>query len=424
MSFTPGIQILKGPHASGGSGDGCLMDWGRIRAWIYGVSSTFSNINYLSGVEQNFGNIPANCNASPMGLDANGNLTIPYLPSFTAGGEALVDGTLLTVINETGWAVNVFGGGDISNVPVGSSQYMIDTGVGGSFGVLTRVNVALNTVNLANINWTQGSGSRVSNAPPGKNYGYMINGTNSNEIVLYQVEVFPSQVQTAIATILGTSIDPLWTTFNIGGICVDQSDGNPIIQLTNSGPAGNPAYVTKLDGTTGAIIWNTALPSQLQVTSDWKNSSIIFQRLYVITPSHFGVPPVELNTINTATGAITSTSSGLAGVNPVYGPQVSNDSLGVVALQCDYNMTAGGPPPLNSTPTSFTVKWALLYVAAPLSANTNYGGSTRSIVSNAQFSMALTQELNTLNPCGDESPDTIEYITAFESAKRWTAGRH
>jgi hypothetical protein len=355
--------MLFGAHSSTGAGAGCAIDWLRQRAWLYGTNGFLSNINILSGNETAFGSVPAQCNSSPLGIDANGNL---YLSNggLMSGGETSIDGGTVLQITTTTWPVNVFGGGDIANVPVGSSQYMVDTGVGTSLGVLSRVNVALNTTNLLNQDWLWGPNSWVCQGPNGADYGFMVNGSNSNEVKLFTVEVTPSPGQTLLGTYVPTDIDVTWTGLTIGGICIDQTDENPIIEFYTSGAATN-AYIVKINGLSGTIIWKAALPAPTApiVGRDWKHTSIQHGFLYIMTPSHFGSPPVEISTINTATGAITSTSSGMAGVNPVYGPQVSNDSLGTVALQCDYNRTAGGPVPLNSTPNSFTDRWGLLYVA-------------------------------------------------------------
>jgi hypothetical protein len=360
MPFSSSIQMLYGTHSSTGAGAGCVADWSRNRAWIYGNKPYFSNINILTGNEDNWGNIPSQCNQTPMGLDANGDL---YLSNggLHSGGQTQFDGTTLVQVNTTQWANNIFGGGDIANVPVSGSQYMLDTGVGGSFGVLSAINVTLNTANIANQSWTWGPGSDVCSGPIGANYGFMLNGTNSNTAELFQVEVFPTPTQTLVGSYTPTSIDGTWTTISFKGLCIDSGDGNPIICFAGNGSTGT--YITKVNGTTGAIIWNVPLPQNPNIGRDWKNTSIRYNTLYVMTPSNFGSPPVEFTTINTSTGSYSSSSSGLAGVNPVYGPQVSNDSLGAVALQCDYNQTGGSPTPLNSTPSSFTDRWALLYVA-------------------------------------------------------------
>jgi hypothetical protein len=356
--------MLFGAHSSTGAGAGCIIDWTRQRAWIYGDNSFFSNINFITGVEQNFGSIPGQCNASPMGLDANGNL---YLTNggLSNGGETQINGTTLAQLNTTTWGFNVFGGGDYANVPVHGLQYMLDTGVGGGLGVNNRINVALDTANLLNQNWTWGPHSRVCAGPVGARYGYMINGVTTNTIELFQVAVYPSPMQTLIGSYTPTSIDGTWTSIDSIGICLDATDGNPIVCFTGNGAVGT--YIAKLDGVAGTVLWTVPLPSNPGITTDWKYSSILNSVLYVMTPSHFGSPPVECTTINTVSGSYSSSSANLAGVNPVYGPQISNDTLGAVALQCDYNQTGGGPVPLNATPTSFGNRWALLYVAPGIS---------------------------------------------------------
>lgn len=360
MPFTTTIQLLFGAH-TGGGGSSCTVDWVRQNAWISGTGSYISGINIISGLEVAYGLVPAQCNSAPLGLDAIGDL---YLTNggLHSGGQTQLDGTTVAQISTTTYPNGDFGGGGFCNVPHQTSQYMLDTGVGGGFfGELEAINVTLNTANLFNQEWpVSSSNTKLCPGSAGSDYGWMVCTGANTSITLCKVQVYPTQVVTQIGTIHPSAVDASWTTIGCDGVCLDSTDGNPILSVTGSG-SSTPSYIIKLDKSSAAILWSVAMVVASPVTSDWGNTSILSQRLYIAAEGSFGSPPPTCYTINTSNGSLSTFTTGMATVGGLS--QFSNDTLGCICMFTGYTEGANTPLPLNSTPSSWVANWAILYVA-------------------------------------------------------------
>jgi hypothetical protein len=132
-------------------------------------------------------------------------------------------------------------------------------------------------------------------------------GTAVGTFGLYTVTVSASDSGTlhSIATVNVTSIDPTWTTYSsVSGAAVDQTDGNPIIMVSTTNAVTNQNYIVKLNASTGAVIWATAIPFyDLWMDTSCKSHSIKNQTFYYL---YYHGATGTLYTFNTANGTFTT----------------------------------------------------------------------------------------------------------------------
>lgn len=366
MPFSTSIQLLLGAHSPTGIGTTCTVDWQRNRAWLGdGGGTNLTRIGLISGLEEAYApwSNYASANTSPVGIDANGNL---YLPNggLHSGGQTQIDGGSLAQLASNAYPTNDFGGGGFANVPAGGSQYMLDVGVGGGIiGPLSEINVTKDTINVYSSGWpvSQKLGL-VCNSKPGNSFGFLLNspsdGTTTQAITLSKLTVGLVPTLTVLGSLNATGIDSGWTTIVAQGMCIDQTDGNPLVDVTGSGGA-HGEYIVKLNAADGTLLWKCPMTVTTGIDYQWNWSSVLGSTLYVV-----GGPPCTLTTINTTNGSSSTTTSGLSGV-VIFTGQMSSYNLGTVVCHCTYTQGAGSPTPLNSTPSSWSAaRWAVLYVAA------------------------------------------------------------
>ena len=373
MPFVTSIQSLSSAHTSGVNQ--IAVDWANQK--IFNDGNTTGNatvIGLISGNE--LATVPDSTWVNPVGggggglptlVDANGNFYtnwfqhdgggwIKISPSLTQLAAGGADG-----LPPVGF---VLAGGTAAVIPYAGTQYILANGQGPGGGVLGFV-ALFNEVTYAGLNVSFGAGvtpnaeALVCAGQTGTKYGFVLwypeSNTDTQLVVLAKVDItVPSM--TTINSYAPAAINGAWTTIAPAGICVDQTDGNPIIWFQNKSIiAGGTGAMVKVDKNTGAVVWNTATFANALPPMQFGNSSILHQKLAII-----GGSPLTVTTFNTASGAASSYTTNLAGTFP-YGPQCYNDTLGCIVLNVQYLNQAGAPVPLNSTPGSLN-DWAALYV--------------------------------------------------------------
>ncbi len=366
MPFTPSIQGLIDTHTGG---QAAAVDWQRNRVFEMGGSGTwFSRFGLLTGTEEAWATLASvSGQAGFIGLAANGNIFLVG-PSSSNGSALYVNGSTLALIDQIDYSGTSFGGSGLTGVLAGSVQYLVDHGSNVVIPTLNRVLESSTTTFLAHQD-NVGAGGKTCAGVAGSGIAYMFSpdsagaGPITLSKLLFDAGGFVSN--TVIGAITMASIDPVWTTqFSISGVCLDQTDGKLLAVIT--GIAGTErAYLTKIDPITAGVDWKTAIPrtdggGPVVVNDTFQFSSITHQRVAFYT----GSPPT-VTIYNTATGAVDTTyTSGINGLFPRIGGQCYNDSIGGIVIGCDFGQVSGSPTLLNSTPTSWTDGWAVLYVAA------------------------------------------------------------
>jgi hypothetical protein len=129
--------------------------------------------------------------------------------------------------------------------------------------------------------------------------------------------------------LLPATIDPTWTNITgVAGITVDETDGNLIMGFYTTDVVTNQARLVKLNKTTGAKMWSTAVggsSSNIQYDSvDMAKNVVKNGTLYYLAAS--GI----LWTINTITGGATSATLDTLGMQSIGGHQMSEDISGSI----------------------------------------------------------------------------------------------
>lgn len=142
-------------------------------------------------------------------------------------------------------------------------------------------------------------------------------------------------ITTRVRGIPLSDIDATWTKFDsVAGLAYDQTDGNLIIAVFTLSAVTNTYYIVKINAATGAVIWKTAVPNaSFQLTNAEMRISTIKYGTYSFL---MGASTHYMNTVNTATGAITQNS--FSGIGASGG--VSNDTDGSVLF--GGNFISGG----------------------------------------------------------------------------------
>ncbi len=397
MTFPTSIQSLVGTHVA--VPGQIVPDWPRNTAFIYGsITGTFylSSVGILTGLEQAFINTASYTTpgsvtgAAPICVDSSGN---PYTTWFSGRGGGLIksDKTTLAQLATGGGAGSppdgwFLVGGSLSNIPVSGTDFFVALQEG-SGGSIIRGVVAYNGVTFAGRYEIYGTGNDVATCCAGKtgsNLAFVVAaphaGTDPQTMFVYKMSFTPGGTWTiadwptqnslvtfaTLATLVPIDIDAGWTEIFQWGICVDQTDGNPMVWCYTSNTVAG--YIVKLDQSTGAIIWKCPVPAlhfSASSNQQFGFSRVNNQTLCIITAS-----PTTITTINTSDGSSTSYTSNLAGFTIVYGQQCFDSASGGIILRTTFSATTGSPTLLNSTASSFTA-WAMLYVAPVPPAPTN-----------------------------------------------------
>lgn len=172
----------------------------------------------------------------------------------------------------------------------------------------------------------------------------------------YPAQNNPGISNSLLATIAPASIDVTWThVSNPKAILYDNSDGNLLVFANNAiDVVTNKNYLIKVNVSTGAVMWATAIEVPLVQQALAGTSSYIAYGIFAFMSTPGGAT-YHYNNVNTLTGAITQTT--LIGVTANVG--VWDSRLGVLFVSGGYTAGGGAPIPLNSTPNSFSNWFAL-----------------------------------------------------------------
>jgi hypothetical protein len=328
------------------------------------------------------------------GMDTNGNLSVN-----SGNGDSIISGSALTVSATWGaWTssgpalppglplstINGSGHGPIvCNTSSGGTVYTLACDIGGIFTAFNHAYV-LRIPEYAGQQWQwTGRLARACSGPSGTGIFYLVSGGRSSPesypLTIYKLTCtdgggwtyanYPTpnanMALSTIASIVSTDIDAGWTdVYCGGGICIDQTDGNPMLFCQGQSGATPLTRMIKVNKTTGAIIWNTSIIGNTVPGQMFAYSNITSQRYCMAIASRSGSPPNTILTIDTGTGTITdSYTTGLGGLT-FFGPQAFSDPLGGIITSLDWAAGAGAPVGLNSSTEPFT-GWAMLYVVAP-----------------------------------------------------------
>jgi hypothetical protein len=375
MAFSPSIQSLVGDH-SGGTSIG--IDWNANRA--FELNNTYlSRYGILTGLEEAYepladmGGVGENGVAAFIGVAANGNIFISASGSLYNGAAMYVNGGTLSMINLIGYPSPNFGQGGMETVTFGSTQFLVDRGLGDSIiSVLNRVNYDT-TSTWQTFQDYPGIGGMGCAGTAGTGTYYLCGNslTGGVESVTFALVTFNALgfvSQTNIGTFIRTDIEPQWTEqFGIIGICLDQTDGKPIIIFKGVGGSVTHGIMAKVNPSDASVEWKVHLPnsdggSPPSAGNTFAYSSITHQRVGFYTGS-----PAQVTIYDTSNGSVVDQySNDLGGLSNIDG-QCYNDSLGCIVLGCNFSGGPGCPTLLNSTPISWGDGYAVLYVAAPIS---------------------------------------------------------
>jgi hypothetical protein len=371
MAFKPSIQTYAGPHAvtSPNAPYNCAVDFDNDAIWMadatnmskYGITSGSEVASALvSTVPSGMGNM--------LGRDGVGYIYMPTNPSLYHGGLAKINASTLEFVSNTNYVAPAFVYTNAVNSG-GSPPTMLGTNVGnGVIGSLNSTSFTNNSGFISTIGWPAGHDScRTASGADGSNISWHITSNKSGGSTAV-LKSYDSTVTLGIShTYSPTDFDGAWTGIIAWGICVDQTDGHPIVVV--GGAPGQSVRLAKLNKSTGAIIWNVSCHGfAYKCGQQLCQSRITNQRLALL-----GDSPTGVTIFNTSDGSVVSSySEGFTGII-FNGQQCYNDKTG--ALVCMVNSWTGssnGPTPLNGSSAPFS-GWATLYVAPTPSASSDDG---------------------------------------------------
>lgn len=168
-----------------------------------------------------------------------------------------------------------------------------------------------------------------------------------------------SITKSTLASVDPTDIDAAWGNIQIGGVCLDLSDDN-ILAVFIGDAGSNRRYLTKVDASSGAILWSTAISNSITPGAHMRFSRVRGRMYFVIDGHIYGY--------DTSDGSlIIDQTSGLSGLS-VIGSQMFDDETGVIiGLLTQATPGVDSPTILNTTPafTAGSVAWMALYVTTP-----------------------------------------------------------
>jgi len=406
MTFGTSIQTFAGGNTIQSSANTqCAVDWTRGKIYIAdefnrNVAAGITQSDIVSGVQNNFAlfstlNDPTNhigITAPLINTDANGDVYLEFgiglmrldpatwsiletWGTYTGGGlpPGLPDSTI------NGGMSN----GQIINVPLSGIQFNIACAAGGLFSFQ---NIAYwmksCQFNGQAFEWLGDKQFSCAGASGSGNV-YMFSGFNSPSDTSVQFDSLnfatggtwipanwptpnPQMTQMTIKTYVPTDIDAGWTAIDASGVCLDQTDGHPMVVFSGQSGATTRIYIVKVNKITGAVIWKTAMPgTAFAPGAQFAQSRIQHQTLCVFIPNQSSSPPNTVVTIDTSTGSSSSYTTNLNGLAlQGGGAQSFDDTLSVIVGNFNYTLLSGGPTPLNASASPFS-GWAALYVAPP-----------------------------------------------------------
>jgi hypothetical protein len=407
MTFATSIQTFTGTNTLQDSGNSAAgVDWERGVIWIGGnPNSKIARSLIATGAEQVFKAysdlaVPAqetNPWLGRYGVDWDGNLWLKI-----GAGLARING--VAFILDSTWGAysnlalfppglpysttsnNALGGPNIPIRTPNGQMFVLGLGIGGvgigdfSGAYLTRPPYFGGLW----FNWAGADTGMGCSGPDHSGLGYVVSQyplPGPHPITVYKIQIsdggswspasYPAAnsavTNTTLVTLNPTDVDAAWSDIQIRGVCLDKTDEN-LLLVVGSSSGTNRCYVVKLNASTGAILWSTAIANAVDPGYQLALSRIDNQRLYLIAA---GV----IVTVNTDTGAISNQTTGVANLT-INGGTCSDDVTGCIALNCKLSATGPDSPALLNSSTINVDSWAALYVAPGNPTGTSGTGAT------------------------------------------------
>jgi hypothetical protein len=206
----------------------------------------------------------------------------------------------------------------------------------GLFGDIVVANTITATVELNQVSWGRKlnqrttiaeNDSRIGAVPDGSGTNAWAIGFESNSASLYKIV---SGANIAIVSGFAPSyIDATWSNITeFAGVSVDQTDGNPIAAFGTTDVVTNKSYIVKFDGTSGAVLWKVPTGNGINYFPFDMGTNVIKNSVLY----YLGTDSNQLFTINTKTGAYSTSTFSNAVVDAVHGRQQSEDVSGTVTV--------------------------------------------------------------------------------------------
>lgn len=371
MPFGTKIQTYDGAHATHDSAKlSCAVDWANARLWM---GATVTALDYIakygisSGAEQDWSDVNSinpGAGIDCVGWDGSGRIYLSGPNQLTHGSLSQIDGTSFALLANPQYSAPFFGGTNI--VSNGGGDTIADTNIGNNVINLNNTSYSSGGSYLTSYGWPNSNHrSTICPGSTGSGVSYLLTspGGGIDPQICTLAEIDASGANSTVGTVVPTDIDAGWTEIYARSSCVDQTDGNIIVNFSGIGGATNN-YIAKLSTSSGAVLWKTALTTTSPEAfggSQWAQSRIFSPQIAFLQNS----PTLTIVVMNTATGAITSTqTTGLTGVT-AYGQQSYDSVSGAIIGMFSWNGDPAGPLALNSSAAPFT-GWAALYVTEPI----------------------------------------------------------
>ncbi len=332
-----------------------------------------SRYGLLTGTEEafaaaaNYDGTGINLTPDGPGLRADGGIFVSASNSSSAGASysipaALTGGTYIP------FPVPNFGNTANQSVTYGSIQYNFNVGQGNIvIPVLNRVQEMSGSAWLAEQD-NVGIGCSACPGPSGSGIIYVASPDVSGLFVTFSKVLFDGSgfvSNTIIGTVAIGDVNPLWfRSFGVLGMCMDKTDSKLLVMFQGVGHdvAQPNGALCKVNPATLALDWiyiadNGHGFSPSQVGPLFSCSDIRHQRVALFVDG-------QVTIVDTSDGSVdVKYTTGLAGFFTRSGGQAYSDSLGALVLSTDFTQVAGSPTLLNSTPTSWSDGYCVLYVA-------------------------------------------------------------
>lgn len=360
--MTTGAMMAYSPVSAAVGTDtrGPVIDWRFGR--LYQAGGAPDGLRYFdfypNGVE-----IRARANTDIGVVSTSGPYTMCYNAQLLAAVNGPSNGSAIFYLNPADFSLmatfgKVSADGTNSQTNIASPTCMVSIQNGSGQDIIISNSLftdgALNAIQVGGLNTPLGTVDEnhtvLGAVPDGSGLiAYAIGYTKlggATQIGLYSLPVhsalpYAVPVITSIAKILPASIDAAWSHIdNVAGIAIDQTDGNLIAAIRNNTDSPtHPCYIVKINATTGAIMWKLVIQNAWNGDGDddLKQSFITRQVLYYLDFSG------NVFTINTATGASTSTLLDTSLVGPLHSAQVSEDVTGSVIYYGSWSEGATHP---------------------------------------------------------------------------------
>lgn len=369
MPFAPSIQSLVGAHSGG---DALGIDWARSRVFELQGSTYLSRYGILSGLEEAFINIQSLDSGAAgvaLGVAANGNVFCSGSSGLNDGSALYIDGALTSLLQRISYPDPDFGQGGMTAVNFGTSQYCVDRGVGSTIiPTLNRISEISTSAWIAEQDFA-GVGGRSCAGAAGTGVAYVLSAADGGAGPIYLTKLQFDGGTFVSSTLIGNiamSVFGYTSQYQVQGVCLDQTD-NTLLAVVSGVGSTTTGILAKIDPTTAGIDWQTNIANTNgsappQTGNVFSYSDIKNQRIAFFTRS-----PTQLTVYDTSDGSqVDNYTNGLAGLAESGKGACYNDTLGAIVLGCGFTQTAGSPTLLNSTPTTWSGLWGVLYVAAPV----------------------------------------------------------